>query len=502
MSKKKPNIVYILTDQQRRDTLSCYGGTQCQTPFLDQLAEESVIFNNAYASCPVCTPARASIQTGLYPHRHGMETNNYAPGCMVHELPDRPELLSRRLQQQSYNLGYTGKWHLGAGQEIIDNHAFKTWRQDVHFAEIEQGVTSLPTTLGYEGDDFGGHGGAGLQYPQFQQYLKDNGLTYDVINRISGIYHGHSASEITSPIESTIDYYLTEQAIHYIDEFKDRDEPFYFQLNYWGPHEPYLAPSQYLDMYRDMDIDPWPNFYEQDSNKPSIHDAKRANYTDWEQFVPYIKHYYAFMTSIDAQIGRFIEHLKNNELYDNTVIIFAADHGESLGIHGGLCDKAFFMYDETCRIPLMIKPAGSSGNGRREERFAGTCDIYSTILECAGMSRKETEMDGRSLVPLIQAEEVLDWPDHIVTEGSGLEQILFTQRMIRKSHMKYIFNCGETDELYDLEQDPYELVNLINHKGYQAILIDMKTVLASWMEVHKDGALRQFKLLRCRDIAI
>lgn len=498
MTIQKPNIIYILTDQQRRDTLSCYSGTQCQTPFLDQLSEESVVFDNAYTSCPVCTPARATIQTGLYPHRHGMETNNYAPGCMVHELPDRPELLSRRLQQQNYSLGYTGKWHLGAGQEIKDNHAFKTMRNDVYFAELEQGITSLPTTLGYEGDDFGGHGGAGLKYTQFQKYLKDNGLTHGMENRISGIYHGHFAAEITTPIESTIDYYLTEQAIHYINEFKDRDKPFYFQLNYWGPHEPYLAPSEFLDLYREMNIEPWPNFYEQDQNKPSIHDAKRANYTEWEQFVPYIKHYYAFMTSIDAQIGRLIDYLKQNDLYDNTVIIFAADHGESLGIHGGLCDKAFFMYDETCRIPLMIKPASKLDKSQRIENFVGTCDIYSTILEYSGISRKETEMDGRSLVPLIQGEQVPDWPDHIVTEGSGLEQILFTQRMIRKGNMKYIFNCGEIDELYDLSRDPHEMTNQIRNPDYQSILIDMKKTLAGWMEEHNDGALRQFKLLRCR----
>lgn len=502
MEQQKPNILFILTDQQRADTMSCYGGKVCQTPHLDALSKESVIFDNAYASCAVCTPARASLQTGVYPHRHGMETNNYAPGCLVQELPDQPRLLSRQLEKQGYSLGYTGKWHLGTGAHIEEVPAFQRWRSDVHFYERKYDEYSIPSRLGYEGDDFWGHGGAGLGFPQFKDYLEANGLKHETANRISGHYHFHAGAEVTSPIESTVDYYLTQRAIETIDSFKKRDRPFYFQLNYWGPHEPYLAPSEYLDLYKDVPIEPWPNFYDTGENKPSIHDIKRAESTNWETFVPYIRHYYAFMTSIDAQIGRLIAYLKQNDLYDNTVIIFSSDHGESLGIHGGLCDKAFFMYEETCRIPLLIKPAKTSGEGRQEEHFAGTCDIYSTILELSGVQRGEAERDGRSLLPLVNGEPEAEWRDHVVTEGAGLEQVLFTQRMLRKGSYKYVFNCGDIDELYDLAKDPHELVNLLHDTDYQDVLADMRISLADWMEDHADGAVRQYKALRCRDLAV
>ena len=111
----RPNIILILTDQHRLSAVGCYGRTPCQTPNIDRLAREGARFETAYTVCPVCSPARATIMTGLYPHRHGICSNIYNLGNSVHELPDSPDLLSRRLQSAGYRCGYTGKWHLGNG---------------------------------------------------------------------------------------------------------------------------------------------------------------------------------------------------------------------------------------------------------------------------------------------------------------------------------------------------------------------------------------------------
>lgn len=154
MSNSKPNILFVLTDQQRVDTLRAYGGEVCQTPNIDRLSEESVIFDNAYTSCPVCTPARASLQTGLFPHNHGMMNNATEPGCQFDELPESPKLLSRQLEKQNYQAGYTGKWHLGSGEGLKDS-SYK----------------SSPEGLGYEADNFPGHGLGGHDYPQYHKYL-------------------------------------------------------------------------------------------------------------------------------------------------------------------------------------------------------------------------------------------------------------------------------------------------------------------------------------------
>ncbi|QNK55917.1 sulfatase-like hydrolase/transferase [Paenibacillus sp. PAMC21692] len=189
-----------------------------------------------------------------------------------------------------------------------------------------------------------------MRYPQFRQYLQDNGLAWQEENKVSGHFEWHYAAELTSPVESTVEYYLAERSIHYMDEFRKRDKPFFFSLNFWGPHEPYIAPTRFLELYRDTELEPWPNFYDDRADKPSIHNIKKSNTKEWTDFVPYIKHYYASMSSIDEQIGRLIAYLKQHDLYDNTIIIFSADHGESLGIHGGLCEKSYFMYEKTCRF--------------------------------------------------------------------------------------------------------------------------------------------------------
>jgi len=209
MKSDRPNILLILTDQQRADTLSCFDpDTRCRTPHLDAIIEQSTVFQQAYTVCAVCSPARASLQTGLYPHAHGVETNIYNPGCRIHELPDTEYLLSRRLLQAGYSAGYTRKWHIGEGGAAALQSANRLRQQ------IAPAHSGLPTTLGYEGDDFPGHGGGGYRYPQFLDYLEKHELSFDVANRDT-YGGGHTCTgEVTSPIESTNEYYLVEQAIH------------------------------------------------------------------------------------------------------------------------------------------------------------------------------------------------------------------------------------------------------------------------------------------------
>ncbi|WP_019420993.1 sulfatase-like hydrolase/transferase [Paenibacillus sp. OSY-SE] len=499
MSEQSPNIIMIVTDQQRRDTLRCYDpNTLCQTPNLDALAADSVVFDNAYTTCPVCTPARASLQTGMYPFKHGMQTNTYTLGCIVNELPDSPGLLSRQLQRHTnYSIGHTGKWHLGQGP--VERSKFDRNLKHVAFPDIMAGHRSLPSDVGYEGDDFPGHGGGGWNYPQFRKYLADAGLELKIEHRISGHYEGHFAAEVTSPVETTIEHYLTNCAMFHMERFLERERPFMMGIHYWGPHEPYIAPSSTLDLYRNISMPPWQNFQAKEVGKPLIHDIKRSPVTDWSVFEPFVKHYYASMTHIDAQIGRIVDFLKQRGIYENTVIMFCADHGESLGIHGGLCDKGFFMYDETCRIPLLIKPSHGQPASRRESAMAGMCDLYATVLDCAGVHELPAGTDGRSLLPFIEGKEVDDWPESVVTEGAGLGGVMFTQRMIRRGDYKYVFNCGDIDELYNLRDDPHELVNLVGHTSYADMLADMRQALASWMKEHDDSLLIEFVRMRLRD---
>lgn len=494
---KQPNILFILTDQQRKDTLNAYGDLKSQTPNLDQLAKESAVFDNAYCTCPICTPARGSLQTGLYPMHHGMLTNSYNYGTMVQELADEPELLSRRLLEAGYQAAYTGKWHLGSGVENVKQDAYiQKYMGDVAFPELRLKDDALPTTRGYIGDDFPGHGLGGYHYPQFKQYLKEHGLTCDVENIIEGYYGGHRGGEITSGLDSTVEHFLVERSKTLIEKLEEKDDPWFLEVNFWGPHEPYFAPTEFLDHYRDMEIPEWKNFRGDSDNKPKIHDVKRGKSSNWEDIVPYIRHYFACVEHTDYQIGQLLDFMKSKGLYEDTIIIFSSDHGESLGIHEGLCDKAIFMYEETCSIPLFIKDAAREP--QRIEKFADSCDIYSTILDYAGLPQTEQERDGKSLKPLLEGKPV-DWPDSVVTECSGIGAILFSQRMFRKDTMKYVFNAGDVDELYDLANDPYEKINQIDATEYQDILKEMRYSLHKWMKEHNDNLIFEYEALRMRE---
>ncbi len=492
MASTQPNILLIFTDQQRADTLSCYDpGTICQTPHLDSLSEQSTVFQNAYTVCSVCSPARASLQTGVYPHVHGVEANIYGRGCLVHELPDSASLLSRRLLQAGYSVGYTGKWHLGeGGADAMPNACGLR-------AAMAPKTSGLPTDLGYEGDNFPGHGGGGYEYPQYRDYLAKNGISFDVAGR-NNYGGGHTTTgEVTSPLESTNEYFLVNQAIHYIDQFRLRNRPFCFQLHFWGPHEPFFAPTRFLDLYRDRPIPPWPNFDEDRSRKPTYHDRFRRADEPWGFWQNALRYYYGFMSSIDVQIGRLVDYLKACDLYDNTAILFSADHGDSQGCHGGIENKSYHMYQETVRIPLFIKPACPDSTRVDVDAFVNTCDLYASILDLAGLPVEQRhDGDGRSLVPFMQERAPADWRQSIVCEGLTATGILCSHRMIRHGDWKYVFYAAGIDELYNLQSDPWEITNLIDAPAHAHKRAELQQFLHQWMTENRDPIRRDYERLR------
>ena len=480
-----------MTDQHRRNLLNCYGNGVVHTPAVSRLAAEGSVFDHAYTTQPVCTPARASLQTGLFPCTHGMQSNLFCPGCIVHELPDRPELLSRRLKDAGYSVGHTGKWHLGYGADAYDDpwfaeHDIESCVFNLRLPEAYRKASSLPSDLGYEGDDFPGHGGGGHGYRQYQAYLDQNGLEHRIENRHRG------SGEVVSEPESTIDHFLADRAIHWIDEFRRRPQPFFFALHFWGPHEPAYVPSRFLDPYRELPLQPWPNFLDNRTRKPAIHDVTRHAGTDagWAFHERSIRSHMAYGDFIDHQIGRVLGHLDRTGLYDNTIVIFAADHGDALGCHGGLVNKGYHFYEETVAIPLVIKPAHNNTAAGRVRALVSLTDIYSTILDAAGVPDGASRRHGRSLLPLVRGEQPPDWPDVVSVECTSVAYLQFSQRMIRRGDVKYVWNCGDVDELYDLSADPYELVNLAFDAARCELLDSMRRALVDRLEWLDDPIIR------------
>ena len=435
-----PNVVLVMTDQLRYDALGVNNSPICETPSLDKLAQQGIRFTNAYTPCGLCTPARASVLTGHYPHKHGLLTNNDMYHAVRADLPDSEVGFSSLLTDKGWACGYVGKWHVG--------------------------VRKLPSDFGFVGMNLPGYGHPGELY---QEYLKKHGLSVpEVVGEVIGP-PGRSAT-LSGPVEATIPYFLAEYSIEllrqFAEQYKDTGQPFLLWCNFWGPHAAYFCAEPYASMYDPQEIPPWPNFHDTLEGKPTIHRRyletgfESSRKGPWEQWQPVVAKYWGRVTQIDAQIGRILEAIDGLGLTEDTVVIFSNDHGDSIGQHGGLFDKGPFMYEEVYHIPLIVRWPGHVTPGSINDRFVSLLDFMPTILNLAGVLIPE-DMDGRSLLPLLEGQEPEEWPDCFVAEWHG-HRFLYSQRMMRWSHYKYVFNPGDIDELYDLEADPYELHNRID----------------------------------------
>ncbi|MEM8494337.1 MAG: sulfatase-like hydrolase/transferase [Planctomycetota bacterium] len=491
-----PNVLFILTDQQLKRCLGFTGDADARTPNLDALAAEGTVFRNVYTTCPACTPARASLQTGLYPFAHGMQTNLFMKGCMLHELPDSPDLLPRRLQAAGVTPILTGKWHLGFGPDAREDPYYRQHidRIDHHLTDVElpaeyHAASGLPSDRGYFGDDFPGHGGGGHDYPQFLAYLRTAGLS----PRLR--HDGPNHAEVLSGPECTIDRYLADRAIHLIDTHARDDAPFFCMLNFWGPHTPAFVPTEFFEPFRDAHFDPWPSWDIDPSTRPRIHHATRSHGKPWADFERELRYAYAYTSFIDHEIGRVLEHLRRTGQLDNTTVIFSADHGDSMGIQAGLSNKSFHFYETAAGVPLFIRPAGGRGSGRRDcDAMVSLVDVPETICDLMNAPPPQTPQHGRSLRPWLQEDTPDGWPDDVACEGSGLAHCLMSQRMYRRGDWKYVFNAGDLDELYHLGEDPHELHNLaVGSTSHPPELNELREGLADWMNRHGDQILGQYQ---------
>jgi len=467
---KQPNILLIVTDQHRLSALGCYGPTQCRTPNIDRIAREGVRFETAYTTAPVCSPARASIITGQYPSRHGVTMNCGGMGP-VWNIPDHPRMLSRRLIGQGYRCGYTGKWHL------CPEVACTEW--------FNQKIPHhVPSTLGFEGQDFMGHGGSGFRYEEYRSYLKEAGLEFQVregsANPASNGWPHFGV--LAGPKEGTVDHFLVDHTLSLLDRYKDASEPFFIWHNHWGPHERYYPVEEFFEGYRDMEIPPWPNFHVEkgslgEQHLPRLHPSAEKR-VDWNYWQRALRHYYAFTTQIDFEIGRLLNHLENTGQLDDTIIIFTSDHGETLGSHGGMIDKGYSHFEEIQRIGMIIRypekylpPGVRPGTVRKD--VVSLLDVYPTCLDLAGVPAEEIDAEGLSLhsgTPLSREEVFVEF------FGLALPTVMVT---CRRGNWKYGCNPNATDELYNLQDDPHEMRNLVHHPEYRTIRREMLERLES-----------------------
>jgi N-acetylglucosamine-6-sulfatase len=425
---KKHNIVFILTDDHRYDAMGFMGHPFMKTPHLDSIAEEGVHLRNAFVTTSLCSPSRASILTGLYTHKHRVIDNNRL------EQEDTV-YFSQYLQQQGYDTAYFGKWHMGSHSDH-QRQGFDHW---VSFAG--QGHYWSPNekwTLNVNG-----------QRVQQKGYITDE---------------------------------LTDYAIDWMKEKQRKEKPFMMYLSHKAVHANFTPADRHKGMY-DGKVT-LPANHKVEDYKENTPRWLRDQRNSWHGVdFPYhsevdIKKYYQNYTeafaAVDDSIGRVKAQLKEMGLYENTLIIYMGDNGFMFGEHG-LIDKRV-AYETSIRVPMVMQLPSLFEGGQAIEKVVANIDIGPTILEAAGVKTPE-HMDGKSFLALAQKKEIR-WRDYFLyvyywEKNYPQSPTVFALRGERYKYITY-YGLWDTDELYDLQNDPGETTNLIANPKYNKIVKKMK----------------------------
>lgn len=416
----KENIVFFFSDQQRFDTLGCNGQRLPVTPCIDALAREGVNFTSCFTPQPVCGPARSVLQSGLYPTQTGCFTNRRA-------LPRNIKTLAMHMTQAGYNVAYVGKWHLASDKNGEDHR-----------------TTAVPPERrgGYNGYwmvsdmlEFTSHGYGGYLFDQYGNRVEFSGYRCDC---------------------------LTDYAIHYINAY-DSSKPFFLMVSHIEPHHQndrncYEGPAglrrQFENFARPQDLEPGKG--------------------DWERFFP---DYLACCRSLDDNFGRVVQALRDKGIYDDTMLVYASDHGNHFRTHpeeispcGGTDDYKRNSFENTIHVPLVIK-GRQFGGGETDGRLVSLIDLPITLMTAAGCDI-DAAVQG---VPL-QDRTRLRSDVYIQISES------YVGRALRTDRYKYVLhapglNPWETmttetwteKYLFDLRSDPLEKNNLLNNSRYRQV---------------------------------
>lgn len=438
---ERTNMIVLMTDQHRVDTIGAYGNPRVETPTLDELARTGTRFDSWYTPTAICTPARASLLTGQAPFRHKLLANHERNVGYIEDLPDEQFTFSERLRASGYNVGLIGKWHVGHLRRAAD--------------------------FGFEGPDLPGWHNP-VEHEDYLRYLDERALPhYEIHDRIRGTLPNGGpgnllAARLRQPVEATFEHYLATRTIEmlerYAEEHRDDGTPFFLELNFFGPHLPYVLPDEYFDLYPVDDVELPPSIAEDFAGKPPVQRNYSAHWT-YDTLSPEVSRKliavsWGYVTLIDRQIGRVLEALERLGLADETAVFFTSDHGEFTGAHR-LHDKGPAMYEDIYRTAGLIRVPGAPA--AVSDAFVSLVDCTATILELAGLDAAPAT-DSHSLLPIIRGESPA-WDEDIVCEFHG-HHFPYPQRMLRTRTHKLIVNPDSVNELYDLERDPYELTNI------------------------------------------
>lgn len=438
--RHEPNILVLFCDQLRIDLLGCYGGRLVRTPNIDALACESVVFDRAYTPCALCSPARASLMTGVYPHRHHM-FNNSTPGYSYceHLRPDMQILPDWAAKHTDYETAYFGKWHIGPAADLFNSAFHRT------------------------------HPRPGEEPLQLPFLANSHWHPNTAMGPLVRSFANGQAGAIDVPIERFPDAVAAAYTRRFLRERRPGSPPFLAFCAFPGPHSPWLVPDAFGIRYDPAAIPMWPNRHDTLAGKPigqkklrllGAHKANEGHADDMLREL--LACCFSYLELIDSLVGDVVATLKETRQYDDTLIVFTADHGDMAGAHGFL-SKGSYMYDEIYRIPLLMKPAGPPAAGRRLADIVHLMDLTATFMHtmagapCDGMDTHR--LQGASLLPLLTGAAYWNRPVHYA-EYHGDWYGHYSARMVTDGHWKLVWNLFDLCELYDLHSDPFEMTNL------------------------------------------
>lgn len=463
----RPNILWICTDQQRFDTLGCYGNRFVSTPNLDRLAEGGALFEQAYSQSPVCTPSRASFLTGRYP-RTTLDRQN------GQNIPAGEMLLPRFLRDQGYVCGLSGKLHLSVCNPSVSK-------------------TEPRIDDGYSVFHWSHHPNPDWDANEYIQWLTEKGITYDTPNRADCEY-----VQVGMPAEHHQTTWCIEKAADFIRQRAEDGKPWLFSINIFDPHHPFDPPASYLEPYlQRLDEIPLPNYQSGElEDKPRYQQNDHSGSYNNKNLVPFSRMserdhrmvraaYWAMCDLVDDQVGRLLDALRVSGQWENTIVVFMSDHGEMLGDHG-IYLKGPYFYDCAVHVPLIVSWPGQIAPGTRVSGLVELGDIAPTLLELAGFDPLPG-MQAKSLLPLLKDEQQAEtFRESVYCEYYNAmpwhKNPAAHATMLRTEAYKLVVFHGINEgELYDLRVDPNETNNLWNDPQYQAAKLDALVQLCDRM---------------------
>jgi uncharacterized sulfatase len=446
MAKQAKKIILIMSETQRTDYLGCYGSSVMKTPNLDQLAEAGIRFDNAYTTQPVCGPARSAIFTGQYPHTNGV----YANSIPLNQLS---RSLGERMNRAGFETAYIGKWHLDGGDYFGFGECPPGWNQDYWY--------------------------------DMRCYLEELSPADRKRSRKPETVYDPDFSE-----EFTYAHRVSNRAIQYLEKYQAED--LFLVVSYDEPHGPSLCPPEYIAMYEELDLTnldlPTANYQGEKPEHQTLwaensQSEVQNNIVDGVK----LKQRLGCNSFVDYEIGRVMRAIK--QYASDALIIYTADHGESIREHG-INSKGAAMYDEITKIPFIISWPEQALAHKNYQYPVSHIDLLPTIMQAAGLEVPAV-VSGSSLTKALadinyRVNEQIFMEYHryeIDHDGFGGFQPI---RAVFDGRYKLVINLMESDELYDLEKDQAEVNNLIGEHKYQQIRNNLHNSLLDWMNETRD----------------